>query len=169
MANDYVHADYQAALDALKSGYVAGESLQSVRNSELKKLASSLENILQNQGWSGSVPLAGNNVVQKAFFVAPYDLTIRTIRTAFSGSVTGDPTLTINNRDAAGDSGKNPLAAANYDLSGLSTADEPEALSLSATAANLQMNKGDALVFTVTNDADDDHDGIGFGVVYAPR
>jgi hypothetical protein len=63
------------------------------------------------------------------------------------------------------------LSTSTADLGALfsgATANEPEALTLSATAANLLVKAGDALSFTLTTDGTEDHDGIGIFFSYKP-
>lgn len=94
----------------------------------------------------------GNSATQRLAFVAPHNLEITAIK-AVAHSTTGAAVAgTINNRDAAANSDKNPLSAANIDFDALTTDNEAEAQALSATTANLQMNAGDVLTLTVTTD-----------------
>lgn len=151
----------------LQAGYKVGESQQVIREGVLRRLGTALQNIMENKSQSLTIVAAGNNGVEKAFFIAPHRLQLTGLNWTRHGSITGDPTLTVNNRDGAGDSDKNPLSTANVDLSSSPpTENESAALTLSGTIANLEMDKGDVLTFTVTNDADDAHVGIGFEVQF---
>jgi len=160
------------AIDDLVAGPVAGESLADVRRRGVRKLAGALDDILNVQGANIQYGVQGNSEVQVRHWIAPYDLEILSAKAVFVGTVTSTPTLAINNRkQAGGGSNANVLSTSTADLGALfsgGTANEPEALTLSATAANLLVKAGDALSFTLTTDGSEDHDGIGIFFSYKP-
>lgn len=133
----------KALFDLLDAGYVPGESLSRLQR-KLVGLGASLETASK-----GHVTLSAGNLANAesydAFFIAPFALEITAIE-AVKGTLTGTTnTATLNNRDAAGDADKNPIAGASIDLDALATADEAEAETLNSTQANIEMAAGDAL------------------------
>ena len=74
-------------------------------------------------------------------------------------------TLALSKRDVAGTANKNLLVAATFDLEGL-TALEPEALTLTATAADLLLAKGDFVSAAVAIGATEVVAGEGIGVTF---
>lgn len=149
----------------------AGKDLGLVSGQDLISLGSALKEFAEDFAFSQHLSLeaGGNNETKLAAFIAPHALTVSKISVVKPGAITGDPLLTINNRDALGNTDKNVLAATNYDLSGLATVNEAESLSLSATEVNLQMESGDVMTFTVVCDADDSHNGLAFSVDYISK
>lgn len=160
------------AIDDLSAGPVAGESLADVRRRGVRKLAGALDDILNVLSDTVSWGVQGSSEVQVRHWIAPFDLQILSAKAVYTGTVTNTPLLAINNRkQAGGGSNLNVLSTATQDLAALfsgGAANEPEALTLSATAANLLVKAGDALTFTLTTDGTEDHDGISVAFTYKP-
>lgn len=147
----------ESGASSLAAGAKAGESLNELRNGALQTLAKGLDLLRDNfeEAINVNIGAIGNSAAASSSFVAPYPCRIVRASVASQAAVTGDPLLTINNRSKAGAANKNVLAAANYDMAGQTAANEATALSLSATAANVECAAGDVVSATVTCDGND--------------
>ena len=159
---------YTTALTFLQEGHKPGLSLQQFADRVKSKLAPAWERIVGAQTVTLSSGRLGNSESSDAIFVAPYDCEITAIRAARGTASGSSVTATLNNRDNAGNSDKNPLDAASIDIDGLTTADEAESQTLSGTAANLQMKAGDVLRCTFACDASSTLQGGAVGITYKP-
>lgn len=168
MNANQVIENIRAVADRIYDVNAAGKDLGRVSSSDLVTLGSALKEF--GSAFPFSVQLfveaGGNNETKRATFIAPAKCELLEIQVVKPSAVTGDPTLSINNRDAALNSDKNALQATNFDLGTLATVNEAESLTLSSTEANKQLAKGDTLTFSVVDDADDSHGGFGVLVLY---
>lgn len=161
---DFVKPEYISASDAGKGIKAAGE-LQCVRARVVE--AATAEDELASVDLldpsparqSVSVPLpalTANNAVVVGLL--PVDRAIRITKIAIACTtipVDADGTclLAISNHDKSGSADDNLLGAATFDLEGISAAKETEALTLTATAADLILAAGDFVFATLTSDS----------------
>lgn len=155
----------KAASDFFGAGRQAGDSLQTVQN-RLKSLAS-LDGGIVQQVTMDSVNL-GNSESFIAHFIAPFKLEITAILAVKQASVGTGVTATLVNRDAANNTDKNPLSGTNIDMDALTTANEAESQTLSATAANITMEAGDCLKCTFAADGTSTLTGAAVALRYKP-
>lgn len=151
-------------LDIVDAGAKPGESHIEFR-ARLKGHRTQLETVFTKTVDLQAQALGASASSVKAF-IAPYPLQITAIRASKHGTVSGTGTATLVNRDASANTDKNPLSAANVNIVGLATANEGESQTLSATAANLQMDAGDCLQATFATAGGSQCDGATISVTY---
>lgn len=145
----------------LKGGHIAGQSLQELRDGQLKSLGGKINDfadVLQAQSdlkvAMVNIGAVGNSATGAGQWIAPVAAEIVGLRVASRSAITGDPLLTADKKPT-GASAVNLLAAANYDLAGLATAKESASLTLTTTAADKVFAAGEVATFLVTSDSDD--------------
>lgn len=164
--------DLKSVGDALKNGHRAGDSLQSLRDGQLKNLGGSLNNFADAVQAQSDLKVAmlgigpvGNDETGAAQFIAPVPCEIVGLRVSSRSAITGDPLLTADVKPT-GESAVNLLAAANYDMAGLTTAKQSAALTLTATLADRLLAAGEVATFLVTSDANDEITDASIMVLY---
>lgn len=156
----------------LKNGHIAGQSLQDLRDGQLKSLGGKINdfaNAIQTQAdlkvAMVNVGAVGNSATGAGQWIAPVAAEIVGLRVASRSAITGDPLLSADKKPV-GASAVNLLAATNYDLSGLATAKQSAALTLTATAADKVFAAGEVATFLVTSDSDDAITDLSIMVLY---
>lgn len=145
----------------LQAGHKAGDSIQSLRDGQLKSLGGKINALADDILAQGDIKVAmlgigavGNSATGAAQFVAPVACEIVGIRVASSAAITNDPLLTVDKKPI-GSSAVNLLGATNYDMSGLTTAKQSADLTLTSTAADKLLAAGEVATALVTCDSDD--------------
>ena len=155
----------------LKSGHIAGQGVQELRDGQLKTLGGKINNFADAVQTQGDLKVAmvnigtkGNSDTGAGQWIAPVAAQIVGLRVSSSAAITGDPTLTADKKPT-GDTAVS-LLASSYDMSGLSTAKQSAALTLTSTAADLVFAAGEVATFLVTNDSDDAFEDVSIMVLY---
>lgn len=156
----------------LKSGHIAGQGVQELRDGQLKTLGGKINNFADAVQTQGDLKVAmvnigavGNGATGAGQWIAPVAAEIVGLRVASRSAITGDPQLSADKKPI-GDTAVNLLAAASYGLDGLSTAKQSAALTLTSTAADKVFAAGEVATFLATCDGDDSITDLSIMVLY---